>query len=67
MTFANVASEVKLREAFHIHVGFVQTSRGDDARSEFVYGQDMLTFINEQFKPEFIHILGTSASGADDN
>lgn len=39
----------------------------DEAQNEFTFGQDMLTFINEKPKPEFIHILDTFASRANGN
>ena len=68
MTFANFASEVKLCETFHISVDFApKVLRRGRAQAEFTYGQDMLTLINEQFQPEFIRILGTFASRANDN
>ena len=39
----------------------------DGALTEFTYGRDMLTLINEQFKPGFIHIVHTFASRANYN
>lgn len=35
--------------------------------AEFTYGEDMLTLINEKFKAEFIHTLGTFASTENGN
>lgn len=66
MTFANFASGVKLYEISHTPPPTpcwfcANVSKRDEAQTEFARGTDLLTLINEQFKPDFIRIWGTSA------
>lgn len=68
MTFVNSASKVKPRMIFHTRVDFVLMSwREMELQLNLLTDKDLLTLINEQFKPEVVPILVTSASVANDD
>lgn len=68
MTFTNLAKWSQIIPGnLHPCWFYTKVLMRDEAQNKFTFGQDMLTFINEKPKPEFIRILDTFTSRANGN